>query len=70
MARRRSEAASILNFFRTANAETATLMFGMVKDVMRERQPKKEPTAAKTPRAAKKKTPAVATDAPAEPVAD
>lgn len=42
MAKRKSEAATILNFFRDAPLPTAQFAFDQVKDVMRERAPKKE----------------------------
>lgn len=42
MARRKSEAATILNFFRNATVETAQFTFDLVRDVMKERVPKKE----------------------------
>jgi hypothetical protein len=60
MARRRSEATVILNFFRDTTLETAQFTFDLVKDVMRERMPKKKKPAVAAADAKKKSAPSAA----------
>lgn len=56
MPRKRNAAASVLNYFATASVESAVLVLGLAKDVVKSRQPKPVATAGKT-RARKAKRP-------------